>query len=338
MKGFVRLRSPSLNRRKRLLRQSEDRFKLDSVSHLGLRLSTSQTMMSPFEELNTIFENLLEKTSRFIPMAFHVHSPGSHDWAAKPHANPARNARARFSGDDGIERFLEDLSQEFKIVCITDHMKLDYACKLARASLQRSDLRVFPGMEVNVIVPPAVTQRIHLLVIFPPDKEPAAIERIFAGPGNFPTDANRTGREDFRIQSLEAWVRTVRDEGGILVAAHIDDVNRGHRASFRALREDSLRMFVVDAGQNILSEAEEISAEYRSHISASGVDAIEIMKPDDRQHFPYCTLHSEANSCGIRRRRHPNRNSGCASSKRSGPVAQSFLPFRFRSGCRGPRS
>jgi hypothetical protein len=133
--------------------------------------------MSPFEELNAIFENLLEKTSRFIPMAFHVHSPGSHDWATKPHANPARNARARFSGDDGIERFLEDLSQEFEIVCITDHMKLDYACRLARASLQRSDLRVFPGMEVNVIVPPAVAQRIHLLVIFPPDKEPAAIER-----------------------------------------------------------------------------------------------------------------------------------------------------------------
>jgi hypothetical protein len=65
-------------------------------------------------------------------------------------------------------------------------------------------------MEVNVIVPPAVTQRIHLLVIFPPDKEPAAIERIFAGPGNFPTDANRTGREDFRIQSLEACI--VRSE------------------------------------------------------------------------------------------------------------------------------
>jgi len=241
--------------------------------------------MSTFEELNAVFENLLEKTSRFIPMAFHVHSPGSHDWATKPHANPARNARARFSGDDGIERFLEELSREFAIVCITDHMKLDYACKLARASLRRSDLRVFPGMEVNVIVPPAVTHRIHLLVIFPPEKEPAAIERIFAGPGNFPTDANRTGQEDFRIQSLEAWAKTVRDEGGILVVAHIDDVNRGHRASFRALREDSLRMFVVDSSQNILSEAEEISAEYRSHISASGVDAIEIMKPGDRQHF-----------------------------------------------------
>ena len=241
--------------------------------------------MSTYEDLNNLLEILLENTSRFIPMAFHLHSPGSHDWGTRSHADAERNARTRFTGDAGIQEFLNELAREFKIVCVTDHMKLDYASKLGRASLGRSDIRVFPGMEVNCIIPPALNHRIHLLVVFPPEKDVPAMERIFAGPGNFPSDANRNGNENFQIASLQAWAKTVEEQGGMLIVAHIDDFNRGHRACFRALREDSVRMFVVDANQNILADQQEISAEYLGHISTSGVHAIEIMKPEDRQHY-----------------------------------------------------
>jgi hypothetical protein len=145
--------------------------------------------MSTYEDLNNLLEKLLENTSRFIPMAFHLHSPGSHDWGTRPHADAGRNARARFTGDAGIQEFLNELACEFKIVCITDHMKLDYACKLGRASLGRSDIRVFPGMEVNCIIPPALNHRIHLLVVFPPEKDVPAIERILGRCRRFRTVA-----------------------------------------------------------------------------------------------------------------------------------------------------
>jgi ABC-type cobalamin/Fe3+-siderophores transport system ATPase subunit len=241
--------------------------------------------MSTYQDLNESFEALLGSTSRFVPMAFHVHSPGSYDWGTRPNAEAARNAKARFNGDAGVQQFLNELASEFTIVCITDHMKLDYACKLAHASLGRSDIRVFPGLEVNCVIPPALSQRIHLLAIFPPEKDVIAIERIFAQRGNFPTDANRTGNEEFPIDSLQAWAKTVQEQGGMLIVAHIDDPNRGHRACFRALREDSVRMFVTDANQNIIEDQREISEEYRGHIATSGVHAIEIMKPEDRQHY-----------------------------------------------------
>ncbi|MEY2507462.1 MAG: hypothetical protein QOH01_1791 [Verrucomicrobiota bacterium] len=217
-------------------------------------------------------------------MAFHVHSPGSYDWGSPKHADAGRNEKARFAGDAGVEEFLNELAREFQIVCITDHMKLDYACRLGRASLARNDIRVLPGMEVNCAIRPG-TQRIHLLVIFPPQKNAAAIERIFAGLGDFPADADRTGNEQIDIDSLDVWAAKVAEEGGMLIVAHIDDFHRGHRAYFRSLREDSLRMFLVDANDKILKEKQEISEEYLGHISTSRVSAIEIMKPEDRHHF-----------------------------------------------------
>jgi ABC-type cobalamin/Fe3+-siderophores transport system ATPase subunit len=71
----------------------------------------------------------------------------------------------------------------------------------------------------------------------------------------------------------------------MLIVAHVDDSSRGHRACFRALRADSVRMFLTDANQTIIDDQRVISEEYRGHIATSGVHAIEIMKPEDRQHF-----------------------------------------------------
>lgn len=71
----------------------------------------------------------------------------------------------------------------------------------------------------------------------------------------------------------------------MVIIAHIDDHQRGHRACFRAFREDTIRMFLTDPDQNLLDDQREIAEEYRSQISDSGTHALEIMKPEDRQHF-----------------------------------------------------
>jgi hypothetical protein len=152
--------------------------------------------MTPYEELNAAVEKLLEQTSRFVPMAFHLHSPASHDWGKRLHADKARNAKSRFEGA-GVKAFLDELAPQFRIACVTDHMRVGYACELAKASLARKDIRVFPGMEVNCIIAPAVNQRLHLLVVFPPGKDAASIERIFAGAKGMPSDNDRTGQEEF---------------------------------------------------------------------------------------------------------------------------------------------
>jgi ABC-type cobalamin/Fe3+-siderophores transport system ATPase subunit len=241
--------------------------------------------MTPYEKLNVSVEKLLEHTSRFVPMAFHLHSPASHDWGKRPHSDKARNSKSRFEGDAGVTAFLDELAPHFKIACVTDHMKVGYACELGKASLKRCDIRIFPGMEVNCVITPATNQRIHLLVAFPPEKDAASIERIFAGAKGMPSDADRTGNEELRIDSLREWVRKVQAEGGLVVIAHVDDQHRGHRTCFRALREDTVRMFLVDKDANIIDEQREISEEYRAHISDSEINAIEVMKPEDRHHF-----------------------------------------------------
>src|SRR5438477_3117289 len=103
--------------------------------------------MTPYEELDLAFEKQLAQTSRFVPMAFHLHSPASHDWAKRANCDKSRNAKNRFQGEQGVSAFLDELAAEFRIACVTDHMRVGYACELAKASLTRSDVRIFPGME-----------------------------------------------------------------------------------------------------------------------------------------------------------------------------------------------
>jgi hypothetical protein len=76
-----------------------------------------------YDELNTLFQDQLKRSAFFVPVAFHVHSPGSHDWGRSPGDKQA-NDRARFVGDAGASAFLDDLAKHFRIVCITDHLKM----------------------------------------------------------------------------------------------------------------------------------------------------------------------------------------------------------------------
>lgn len=51
--------------------------------------------MSGYDDLNSAFEAILANTSRFVPMAFHVHSPGSSE-QSKRRFDAAAKKRAEY--------------------------------------------------------------------------------------------------------------------------------------------------------------------------------------------------------------------------------------------------
>ena len=135
-------------------------------------------MATAYDELNNLFQDQLKRSAFFVPVAFHVHSPGSYDWGRHPGDKQANDA-AKFGGAAGASAFLDQLAKQFRIVCITDHLKSSYACALAEAARTRDDITIFPGVEASVVGGQLGSSRIHLLAIFPPNTKAAVIDRIF---------------------------------------------------------------------------------------------------------------------------------------------------------------
>ncbi len=240
--------------------------------------------MATYHELSAQCRDLLKHTSRFVAVAFHVHSPDSHDWAERQHADGPRNNKTPLLAPGGETIYLNELAPHLQVACVTDHMKSGYACRLAVAAAKRQDVAVFPGMEVNCRLHATGADRIHLLAIFPPDKSVTEIDRIFSGMKEFPPEAARKGGEELVLDgNLSEWRRHIEDQGGILVVAHIDDANRGHRARFRSLRAGTYEMLGSFAG--LPDVRAEVSEEYKAHIAESGAHALEVMNPEDRNHY-----------------------------------------------------
>lgn len=238
--------------------------------------------MPAYSELNDAFEVQLRRTARFVPAAFHVHSVDSYDWGKE--ADSDRNDRRQFADQAGQDRFLDELvSAGLSVVCITDHMKADYACALAARARQREDITIFPGMEISCLVDPGHREAIHVLTVFPPDTTPDVIERLFADDHDLPGAADRTGHEQTTFPSLEQVRDRVDKAGGLFVLAHIDQVPRGHRSYVRSVRGETAQMFAIDPDES--GAIKEISNEYAEHLAALNPHAVEVMKSDDRQHY-----------------------------------------------------
>lgn len=238
--------------------------------------------LTRYEQLTTELHEVLEASASFVPAAFHVHSPESHDWGNRTNADADLNSRGQYLSSGGEKHFLDLLAKSLRIACITDHMKCDYACRLARAARKGRGVVVFPGMEISCEIPPNTTSRIHILAIFPSSKNQEKINSIFHGI-EVPAEEDRTGTEVARFDSLLDLVDRIRSEGGIAIPAHIDGA-AGHRRHFRMTQHQTLEMF--DLGEEAKrGAAKAISEEYKSHIAGSGVAAIEIAKRDERGHY-----------------------------------------------------
>jgi len=161
-----------------------------------------QSAPGPYAALVDAITDQRRRIAFFEPVIFHAHSIDSHDWASGPGADTRRNDAARLRTAAGVEEFLDELGKHYRVVCITDHMRCGYATRLARAALDRDDITVLPGMEINCLTAPHYADAIHLLAIFPPETSEVSIERIFAGKGlGDPTDRKGGGNGPLRRPS-----------------------------------------------------------------------------------------------------------------------------------------
>ncbi len=238
--------------------------------------------MADYSDLNEEFEGQLARTARFVRAAFHVHSIDSHDWGKA--ADPTTNKREQYAGRDGQERYLDALvNAGLELVCVTDHMKSNYAFELAAVAAARDDIAVFPGMEISCLVPPGHNEAIHILVIYPPDASADVIERLFAGQNHLPGVPQRTGTEQAKFASLTDIREMVEGAGGLFVLAHIDQLPRGHRCFVRSARSDSLGMFAIDPDG--AEEKRAVSSEYAEYLIELAPNAVEVRGHEDRKHY-----------------------------------------------------
>lgn len=237
--------------------------------------------METYRHFHALLKEQLNSTARFLPAAFHVHSPDSYDWGR---GTTDEGAAPDFSGQQGQRRFLDSLVEAgLELVCVTDHMKADYACSLAKLAATRDDITVLPGMEISCTVLPAARERIHVLVVFPAGTEPDVFERLFHSQVDLPSMAARRGDEEVRFDSLRELRDQVHNAGGLLVLAHVDASPRGHRAYVRSVRGESATMFANDAKSRQVIR--DISSEYAEHLVALAPHAVEVMHAIDRHHY-----------------------------------------------------
>lgn len=172
------------------------------------------TETSRYKTLIARFDQQLAKTARFVPSAFHVHSPESHDWGK--HGTIAEGDPSKLDGDAGLDAYLDALvAAKLRLVCVTDHMKAGYAAALSERAKGRNDITVLPGMEVSCLIPPGHAERVHLLLAFPEGTPADVIERIFATQKKLEGSRKRTGEEVAIVDSLKEWRKLVGDQGGM---------------------------------------------------------------------------------------------------------------------------
>ena len=208
-----------------------------------------------------------------------MHSPDSYDWGRG--GDKVRDNRARFEGTAGINEFANELVPHLDLACVTNHMRCSFAAQLSSTS---TTVVVLPGMEVNLQIEPIAFPRIHVLSILPSGSTQASFACLFSSIPDVPRDdAHRTGREVVTGLTLKEWVDKVHLEGGLCIAAHVD-TNNGARLVFRQVAREVLRLFhEKDSTEDEYEK--EIPDVLKNYLFDSGLDAIEIHKSDDVQHY-----------------------------------------------------
>ncbi|MGI8460592.1 MAG: TrlF family AAA-like ATPase [Solirubrobacterales bacterium] len=233
-----------------------------------------------YSDLLGAIDDQRRKIAFFEPVVFHAHSVDSHDWGQRSNADPNRNDGSRLRTNPGVSEFLDELAANYSVVCITDHMRSDYACRLAKAARARDDITVLPGVEISCEAPPSYGNCIHLLAVFPPEVDSAVIERVFAGQ-DLAGPTERTGAETVRFEDLRELRDRIHEEGhGLFILAHVENSKRGHRARFIADRGQSLRLMVE--GKDLKKD---LSSEYAVYLANLQPDAIELKTVEDQRHY-----------------------------------------------------
>lgn len=178
--------------------------------------------------------NATDRGARWWRFDFHTHTPASPDYGKGPEQAALREHAPK-------EWLLDFMRNEIDCVAVTDHNTGAWIDRLKDANdsltKQKPDgfrpLFLFPGVEITV------NGGAHVLAIFDPLKGTSEIDALLGAVG-FPM--TKRGRTDSCAgASAEHTVRTIRDHGGLAIAAHVEregGIFRDlHGATLKALLE-----------------------------------------------------------------------------------------------------
>jgi len=237
-----------------------------------------------FTDLLKQLDERRKRTARFRRVALHLHSVDSHDWGTGK-SDSAKNAKSRFQGPQGVAAFADELKSHLDLVAVTDHMRCGFATDLSQHVGTGGPFVVLPGIEVNFRGEAALgVTRIHLLCIYPEGTSAEICGRMFANQSHIPPDKSRTGNEDVKGISLKDFVARVHDNGGICIAAHVDNA-QGVRAAFRQTAKDTLALFALEGEQAPRADPPIISEQLKKYLLEAELDGVEIHKVSDVPHY-----------------------------------------------------
>lgn len=234
--------------------------------------------MAGYEQLIDSVQNLRNNVAIFRKISIHNHSVDSHDYGNIPGSTNSKpeNLISELEYTQALAK------STLHMVGVTDHMKCSVACKVSETVTCKS-LCVLPGMEVNFRLPtPLDTSKLHLLVIFPQKTAHEQICKIL--PPDMADERKRDGTEVIN-DDIRVFVKKVHECGGLCVAAHIDSHN-GVRRNFRQLGRDGITFYAE--GEIATPEQERaISNQFKDWLLLSGLDAIEVSKAADKEHYSW---------------------------------------------------
>ncbi len=233
-------------------------------------------------ELSRI-EKSQQKIAQFYKVAFHCHSPLSHDWGGNKGDSSLNNKDnyLPINKEDDFYNLIKEKSG-CDVVIITDHMKCSYAARLAKHSLKQIGLVVLPGMEISVRTTPVLGGvRVHILVIMPTGSNPETFASLFRG--TIPIENDRTGKEEIKIENFSDWVTDVHKLNGLCIAAHIES-NNGVRSEFRQVAKNIIELQTFDPVTKQEKEVD-IDESLTKFLFDFGFDAIEIQKKEHKEFY-----------------------------------------------------
>lgn len=171
-------------------------------------------------------DRIREQTAKFYRADLHVHTHDSDDYLDVQDAEE----RAGFHPEElawrqdkqaiplaTYAKWIEACRPDIEIVAITDHHACDVACGLA-GTPPRGRL-ILPGIEVKVRLNQMSLETIHLLCLFPPERDPQSVWNHVAA------SSSDTYRQTapLHVFDLPRYVRDqIHGSGGICIAAHVD--------------------------------------------------------------------------------------------------------------------
>jgi len=242
--------------------------------------------MTQYEEDVKNLDAQKARMANFCRVAFHCHSPLSPDWGKRPGIDKTINDRNTLLQVGGESTFLAEVTRRCgcDMLVITDHMKCDFAERLASRGAETKTPFLLPGMEVNFATNPSLGNvRLHILVVLP---EGSGKETFMHVLPHIPPEDKRNGLEVIKDMDLREWVETIHSYKGIAIAAHVESTN-GIRSAFRQSARSVMELLSMEDEER-KEQAGVVDGALKDLIFDAGFDAVEIRKPEDRHHYRWC--------------------------------------------------